>query len=88
MSIFVVIDNIWLATRQNLQKVTPPRKIAKSALTVTLFEKPPQAQIRPKSKYLCANQIANNQTIILSLENVIPGPSYGRLKKSSLKIWY
>ena len=51
-------------------KSNPPRKIAKSALTVTLFEQPPQAQIRPKSKYFCAHQIANDRTIILSTENV------------------
>ena len=36
----------------------------------TLFEQPPQAQIRPKAKYLCAHQTANDKTIILSTENV------------------
>ena len=36
----------------------------------TLFEQPTQAQIRPKSKYFCAHQIANDKTIILSTENV------------------
>ena len=36
----------------------------------TLFEQPPQAQIRPKAKYLYAHQIANDKTIILSTENV------------------
>ena len=36
----------------------------------TLFKQPPQAQIRPNEKYLCAHQIANDKTIILSTENV------------------
>ena len=35
-----------------------------------LFEQPPHSQIRPTSKYLCAHQIANDRTIILSTENV------------------
>ena len=48
----------------------PPQKIAKSAFMGTLFEQPTQAQIRPKSKYFCAHQIANDKTIILSTENV------------------
>ena len=36
----------------------------------TLFEQLPQGQIRPKAEYFCANQIANDKTIILSTENV------------------
>ena len=34
----------------------------------TLIEQPPQAQIRPNAKYLCAHLIANDKTIILSTE--------------------
>ena len=47
----------------------PPQKIAKSAFMGTLFEQPTLAQIRPKSKYFCAHQIANDKTIIMSTEN-------------------
>ena len=36
----------------------------------TLFEQLPQAQIRPKAKYFCAHQIANDKTVIFSTENV------------------
>ena len=36
----------------------------------TLFEKLPQGQRRPKAKYFCAHQIANDRTIILSTENI------------------
>ena len=43
--------------------------IGKSAFMGTLFEQPPQAQIRPKAKYLCVHQIANDKTIILNTEN-------------------
>ena len=37
---------------------------------VTLLKQLPQAQIVPKFKNFCAHRIANNQTIILSPENV------------------
>ena len=50
--------------------MTPPSKVAKSAFMGILFEQPPQAQIRPKAKYLCSHQIANDKAIILSTENV------------------
>ena len=36
----------------------------------TLFEQLSQGQIRPQADYFCANQIANDKTIILSTENV------------------
>ena len=64
MSIFVVNDYIWLATYQSkiYEKLPPPpSKVAKSAFMGSLFEQPPQAQIRPKAKYLCAHQIANDK---------------------------
>ena len=61
MSIFAVNDSIWLATCRS--KIS---KVAKSAFMGTLFEQPPQAQIRTNEKYLCAN----DKTIILSTENV------------------
>ena len=53
-------------------KSNPPSKDIKICLVtlVTLFEQPPQAQIRPKSKYFCSHKIANDRTIILSTENV------------------
>ena len=41
-----------------------------NALTVTLFKQLPQAQIGPKFKNFFAHQIANDQTIILSPENI------------------
>ena len=37
---------------------------------LTLFKQLPQAQIGPKFKNCCAHQIANDQTIVLSSENV------------------
>ena len=52
----------------------------------TLFEQPTQAQIRPKSKYFCAHQIANDKTIILSTENVqkvLSGPKLWGFEKIS-----
>ena len=48
----------------------PPSKVAKSTFMGTLIEQPPQAQIRSNAKYLCAHQIANDKTIILSTEKV------------------
>ena len=45
-------------------------KVAKSAFMGTLIEQPQQAQIRSNAKYLCAHQIANDKTIILSTENI------------------
>ena len=45
-------------------------KIGQNALMGTLFKQLPQAQIGPKFKNLCAHQKANDQTIILSPENV------------------
>ena len=60
----------WQHAKVKSSKSNPPQKIAKSALTVTLFELPPQKQIRPKAKYFCAHQIAHDKTIILSTENV------------------
>ena len=44
-------------------------KIGKSVLTVTLFKQLPRAQIGSKFKNVCVHQEANDQTIILSLEN-------------------
>ena len=55
----------------------------------TLFEQPTQAQIRPKSKYFCAHQIANDKTIILSTENVQkvhPRPKLWGFEKRCRKI--
>ena len=45
-------------------------EICQNSLTVSLFEQLPQAQIRSNAKYLCAHQVANDKTIILSTENV------------------
>ena len=60
----------WQHAKVKSSKSNPPQKIAKSAPMVTLFEQPPQAQIRPKAKYFRVHQIANDKTIILSTENV------------------
>ena len=48
MSIFevnVMTTFGWQHAKVKSSKSNPPQKIAKSALTVTLFEQPPQAQI-------------------------------------------
>ena len=60
----------WQHAKVKSTKINPPSKVAKSAFIGTVFEQPPQAQIRPNEKYLCAHQIANDKTIILSTENV------------------
>ena len=60
----------WQHAKVKSTKSTPPLKVAKSGFMGTLFEQPPQTQIRPKAKYLCVYQIANDKTIILSTENV------------------
>ena len=60
----------WQHAKIKSTKTTPPSKVAKSAFMGTLFEQLQQAQIRPKAKYSCARQIANDKTIILSTENV------------------
>ena len=60
----------WQHAKVKSTKSIPPSKVAKSVFMGTLFEQPPQAQIRPNEKYLCAHQIANDKTIILSTENV------------------
>ena len=85
MGIKAVNDSIGLATCQSkiYKKYPPPSKVAKSAFMGTLFEHLPQAKIRQKAKYLCAHQIANDKTIILSTENVRKvnlGQSYRDLK--------
>ena len=46
-------------------------KICQNALMVTLFKQLPQAQIGLKFKDCCAQQIANDQTIVLSPENFL-----------------
>ena len=60
----------WQHAKVKSTKSNPPSKVAKSAFLGTLIEQPPQAQIRPNAKYLCAHLIANDKTIILSTENV------------------
>ena len=60
----------WQHAKVKSTKSNPPSKVAKSAFMGTLIEQPPQAQIRSNAKYLCAHQIANDKTIILSTENV------------------
>ena len=45
-------------------------KIGKNALMVYLFKQLPRAHIGLKFKNLCAHQIANDHTIVLSPENV------------------
>ena len=60
----------WQHAKVKSTESYTPSKVAKSAFMGTLFEQPSQAQIRPKAKYLCAHQIANDKTIILSTENV------------------
>ena len=60
----------WQHAKVKSTKSNPPSKIAKSAFMGTLIEQPPQAQIRSNAKYLCAYQIANDKTFILSTENV------------------
>ena len=59
----------WQHAKVKSTKSNPPSKAAKSAFMGTLIEQPPQAQKRPNAKYLCAHQIANDQTIVLSPEN-------------------
>ena len=53
-------------------KSNPPSKNIKICLVtlVTLFEQPPQAHIRPKSKYFCAHQIAQPNWLAL-LHNAV-----------------
>ena len=60
----------WQHAKVKSMKSNPPSKVAKSSFIGTLFEQLPKAQIRPKAKYLCALQRANDKTIILSTENV------------------
>ena len=85
MSNFAVNDYIWLATCQStIYKKFPPSKVAKSAFMGTLFEQPPQAQIRPQAKYLCVHQIANDKTI-MSKKSIL-GQSYGDLKNGVAKL--
>ena len=90
MSIFVVNDSIWLATCQSkIYEKYPPSKVAKSAFMGTLIEQPPHAQIRSNAKYLCAHQIANDKTFILSTkmaQKSILGQSYGVLKNGVAKL--
>ena len=71
----ISVPIIW--STENVQKVQMlwgfekrHSEIGQNALTVALFEQQPQAQIRTTSKYICAHQIANDKTIILSTENV------------------
>ena len=45
-------------------------KISQNALPVTLFKQLPWAEIGLKFKNFCAHQIANDQTIVLSPDNV------------------
>ena len=45
-------------------------QIGQKALTGTLFKQLPWAQIGLEFKNLCAHQIANDQTIALSPDNV------------------
>ena len=45
-------------------------KIGQNTLTVTFFKQLPRAQIGQKFKNLCAHQIANYKTIVLTSENV------------------
>ena len=49
-------------------------EIGQNALTVALFEQPPQGPIRPKSNNLCAHQIANDKTVILSTKKCPKSP--------------
>jgi len=70
----------WQHAKVKSTKSNPPSKVAKSAFMGTLIEQPPQAQIRSNAKYLCAHQIANDKTIILSTENV-------QKVHSRLKLW-
>ena len=60
----------WQHVKVKSTKSIPPSKVAKSVFMGTLFEQPPQAQIRPNAKDLCAHQIATDQSIIFSTENV------------------
>ena len=60
----------WQHAEVKSTKSNPPSKVAKSAFMSTLIEQPPQAQIRSNAKYLCAHQIANDKTIILSAGKV------------------
>ena len=79
----------WQHAKVKSTKSNPPSKVAKSASMGTQFEQLPQAQKRPKAKYLCAHKIANDKTIILSTENVqksIVGQSYGGLKNGVEKL--
>ena len=70
MSIFAVIDYIWLATCQSKMSKKGRGKIGQNALRVTLFKQVPREQIGPKFKYFCVHHKANDQTIILSPDNV------------------
>ena len=73
-------DRTIILSTENIQKVHSRHKlwgfekghgkICQNALPVTIFKQLPQAQIRPKFKNFCAYQITNDQTIVLSPENV------------------
>ena len=54
-------------------------KIGQKALMGTLFKQLPQAQIGPKFKNFFAHQIANDQTVVLSPENVQKVHSYPKI---------
>ena len=70
----IAIDKAIILSTENVQKVYyRPKlenrcaKISQNALTGALFKQLPQAQIGPEFKNLFAQQIANDQTINLSL---------------------
>ena len=76
----------WQHAKVKSTKSNPPSKVAKSAFMGTLFEQPPQAPIRPNEKYLCANQLATDNTITLSNENV--QKVHSRPKLWGFEKWY
>ena len=53
----------WQHAKVKSKKSNPPSK-------PPLFEQLPRAQIEQKSKKFSAHQIANDKTIVLSIENV------------------
>ena len=56
-------------------------------MTVTLFKQLPQAEIGSKFKNFYAHQIANDRTIILSIENVQKVHSRPKLWGFEKKTW-
>ena len=73
---WIASERTIILSTENVQKVlSGPKlwgfeKISQNLLTVPLFKQLSRAQIGPKCKNFCDHRKANDQTIILSSENV------------------